>query len=100
MRFGLDIVVDVMLLSHRQNTNSHGRASWVWRYGSTHEPSMRASRVYKVMSTLMLLSRGRQLAVHDSQPFLRILSHLVGAFVPTSAVLSQELNRNGANGFM
>ena len=28
------------------------------------------------------------------------LSHLVGAFVPTSAVLSQELNRNGANGFM
>ena len=28
------------------------------------------------------------------------LSHSVGTFVPTSAVLSQELDRNGANGFM
>ena len=60
----------------------------------------RTSQVHRGVWQLHASQRRRRRAKNGREDIGAFLNHLVGAFVPMFGVLSQELDRIGANGFM
>ena len=67
-----------------------------WARSRAH---FRTSQVHRGVWQLQASQRRRR-AKNGRKDIGAFLNHLVGAFVPMFGVLSQELDRIGANGFM